>query len=261
MSPLSSLPSPPDDDNDNGSAAQTPNNPFALPPSELPPGAPRQSPINPFATPPQAIQPLPQFSPPPGPPLDVILVYKLDNEIKILCEDKSPKVFDEFVGKLMGQISNQGSSGLEVYPERQPHTAQGLSRHSGQGLLLPLSYAQHPTYNQGGAPPVAQPIHILIKHETGLDRDGMLMVTAEREQDPRVREATRNSALPSGWDVDDDGSLYKTELRPNPSASRDRRKRKAADSDDGMTFNQRRKGRLPPVRSQRNVVARGRMSE
>ena len=81
---------------------------------------------------------------------------------------------------------------------------------------------------------------------------------AQREQDSRVKKAREklhssewvlaimNKHLASGWDVDDDGSLYKTEIRPDISASRNRRKRKAADSGDGLTFNQRRKGRLPP---------------
>ena len=53
--------------------------------------------------------------------------------------------------------------------------------------------------------------------------------------------------LSSEWDEDDDGSLHKTELRPDSAASRNRRKRKAEDdNDEKMTFNQRRKGRLPP---------------
>ncbi len=81
-----------------------------------------------------------------------------------------------------------------------------------------------------------------------------LMLTAEREQDPRFREAhekLRSSEwilamisrhLASRWDVDDDGSLYRTELCLDLSASRKRRKRKAAESNNGKTFNQRHKG-------------------
>jgi hypothetical protein len=85
---------------------------------------------------------------------------------------------------------------------------------------------------------------------------------AEMAQDPRVLEAQRklrssewilsliNRHLASAWDVDDDGSLCKTELRPDPAASGNRRKRKAADSaDDKTTYNQRRQGRLPPSKS------------
>ena len=52
--------------------------------------------------------------------------------------------------------------------------------------------------------------------------------------------------LSSKWDVDDDGSLHKTVLRPDSAASRDRRKRKAEDSnEEKMTNHQRRRGRLP----------------
>ena len=52
--------------------------------------------------------------------------------------------------------------------------------------------------------------------------------------------------LSSKWDVDDDGSLHKTMLRPDSAPSRDRRKRKAEGRNDGnMTF-KRRRGRLPP---------------
>ncbi|KAI0245238.1 hypothetical protein BJV78DRAFT_540079 [Lactifluus subvellereus] len=78
-----------------------------------------------------------------------------------------------------------------------------------------------------------------VPSNTDLSSDAQLMLTANREQDPRVREA-REKLCSSEW------ILAMTELRPDPSASRQRRKRKAADSDDGLTFNQRRKGRLPP---------------
>lgn len=86
-------------------------------------------------------------------------------------------------------------------------------------------------------------------------------IETRRELDPRVKDAREklcssawvlaviNGHLASRWDVDD-GSLYKTRIRPVPSASRKRQKRKAADSDDGVAFNQRRKGRLPPSSTQ-----------
>jgi hypothetical protein len=104
--------------------------------------------------------------------------------------------------------------------------------------------------------------YLHVSARTDVSSDTQLMVTAQREQNPRVREAIEklrssewvlsiiNRHLASSWDVDDDGSIHKTELRPDPSASRQRRKRKAADIDDGMTFNQRRKGRLPPSSTQ-----------
>ena len=94
---------------------------------------------------------------------------------------------------------------------------------------------------------------------------GSLTDKAEQEQDFRFQQTTRaleatkkissskwilemiNRHLSFKWDVDDDSSLHKTVLRPNSAACRDHRKRKAEDSsEEKMTFNQRRKGRLPP---------------
>ena len=81
----------------------------------------------------------------------------------------------------------------------------------------------------------------------------------ERERAIQIREASKklsssewilemiNRYLSSEWDVDDDGSLNKTVLRPDSAAGRNRRKRKAVDTnEEKMTFNKRRKGRLPP---------------
>ena len=99
--------------------------------------------------------------------------------------------------------------------------------------------------------------------------NGRLVHEAKRERDPRVREATKNLSssewileminghLSSEWDVDDDGSLHKTVLRPDSAASRNRRKRKAEDiNEEKMTFNQRRRGPLPvhSTASSRNTV-------
>jgi hypothetical protein len=84
---------------------------------------------------------------------------------------------------------------------------------------------------------------------------------AKREQDPHVRDAREklsssrwvldmiNGHLACQWNVDNDGSLHTTVLHSDSAASRDRRKRKAPDSqdDEGLNFNQRRKGRLPPM--------------
>jgi hypothetical protein len=94
-------------------------------------------------------------------------------------------------------------------------------------------------------------------HETR-DSDALLVYEAKRKRDPRVQEATRNLSssewvlevingyLSSKWDVDDDSSLHKTVLRPDSAASRNRRKRKAKDSnEEKMTFAQRCRGRLP----------------
>ncbi|KAF8502581.1 hypothetical protein F5888DRAFT_1103862 [Russula emetica] len=98
-----------------------------------------------------------------------------------------------------------------------------------------------------------------------IDSDGSSADEDEREQYVRVQKTTQvqgatkklcssewilemiTGHLSSKWDVDDDGSLRKTVLRPDSAASRDRRKRKAGDrNEENMTFNKRRKGRLPP---------------
>ncbi|KAH9017119.1 hypothetical protein EDB83DRAFT_2679871 [Lactarius deliciosus] len=84
---------------------------------------------------------------------------------------------------------------------------------------------------------------------------------SKREQDERVQDAVKklqssdkvlsiiNEHLKPRWDVDNDGSLCKTQFRPAPATSRNRRKRKAED-DDGKDFNERRRGRFPPSSTQ-----------
>ena len=87
-------------------------------------------------------------------------------------------------------------------------------------------------------------------------------IEANRENDPRVRESRDklrsskwvltliNEHLASAWDVDNDGSLYTTEFRLDPSGSKIRRKRKAPDDvDEKGTYNSMIKGRLPPKMS------------
>ena len=88
--------------------------------------------------------------------------------------------------------------------------------------------------------------------------DALLVYESKRKRDLRVQEAAKNLSssewileminryLSSKWDVDDDGSLYKAVLRPDSAASRDRRKRKAEDSnEEKTTYTVRRRGRLP----------------
>ena len=57
-----------------------------------------------------------------------------------------------------------------------------------------------------------------------------------------------NEHLSSKWDVDDDGSLHKTILRPDSAASRNRRKRQKVEdgNEEKLTLALRRRGRLPP---------------
>ena len=90
-----------------------------------------------------------------------------------------------------------------------------------------------------------------------------LFYEADHEEDPQVKDAREklssskwvldmiNGHLARQWNVDDDGSLHTTVLHPDSVASRDLRKRKAPDSqdDENGNFNQRRKGRLPPLTS------------
>jgi hypothetical protein len=95
----------------------------------------------------------------------------------------------------------------------------------------------------------------------GSDLDDLPIQEDERGQGSRVQvqEATKklsssewiletiNRHLSSQWDVDDDGSLHKTMLRPDSVASKDRRKRKAEDGKEvNMTDTKRRRARLPP---------------
>ena len=94
-----------------------------------------------------------------------------------------------------------------------------------------------------------------------VDLEEQLEEEAKCDQDPQVRDARDklsssrwvldmiNGHLACQWDVDDDGSLHTTGLHPDSVASRDLLKRKAQDSpdDQNANFNQRRKGRLPPL--------------
>jgi hypothetical protein len=84
------------------------------------------------------------------------------------------------------------------------------------------------------------------------DSDDLVFETKRQEATEKLNSSEWilemiNEHLSSEWDVDDDGSLHKTVLRPDSAASRNRRKRKVEDSDEEkMPFTQRRKGRLPP---------------
>ncbi|KAH9992537.1 hypothetical protein BJV74DRAFT_884660 [Russula compacta] len=96
--------------------------------------------------------------------------------------------------------------------------------------------------------------------DASISTRAQLSIAAKRERDSQVKDARKklsssewildmmNRHLGSRWDVTDDGSLIKTELRLYPSAERNCRKRKAPnDQDEGRrTWNAWRKGRLPP---------------
>jgi hypothetical protein len=106
---------------------------------------------------------------------------------------------------------------------------------------------------------------VATKRSEDSDSNGSSSDEDERDQDLRVHKATRvqeatkklsssewilemiSRHLSSEWDVDDDGSLHKTTLRPDSAVSRDRRKRKAVDrNEENMTSTKRRRGRVPP---------------
>jgi hypothetical protein len=94
------------------------------------------------------------------------------------------------------------------------------------------------------------------------DSDDLVFVTKLQEATEKLNSSEWilkmiNEHLSSKWDVDDDGSLYKTVLRPGSAASRIRRKRKDLDNnEEKMTPTQRRRGRLPPrsTASSKNTV-------
>jgi hypothetical protein len=91
--------------------------------------------------------------------------------------------------------------------------------------------------------------------ETNLDFEFFSQAQLKRDQVNDARKKLGSSKwildmmnryLTSKWDVDDDGSLLKTELCPDSSSKRNL-KRKAPDDQKGrITFNAWRKGRLPP---------------
>jgi len=95
-------------------------------------------------------------------------------------------------------------------------------------------------------------------------------IEQKRKADPRVdraREELQTSDaflaimkkhLESEWDIDDDGSLDLTDPQPDPSASRNLRKRKAEDSGNGEeNWHMRRLGRYPPKPSMRRSAVDG----
>jgi hypothetical protein len=104
-----------------------------------------------------------------------------------------------------------------------------------------------------------------VSYQTGLEPAVVEMYDKMRETDSRVQEARsklRSSDaflailekhLNAAWDVDDDGSLDLSEPLLDSSASRNRRKREAGDSnDDGRNIHVRRRGLMPPKSRERS---------
>ena len=104
------------------------------------------------------------------------------------------------------------------------------------------------------------------------DSDDLVIETKQQQEAVKKLSSSKwileviNEHLSSKWDVDDDGSLHKTILRPDSAASRNRRKRRKAedDNEEKMTLAQRRRGRLPPrstAPSKNTVWTQGTLSQ
>jgi hypothetical protein len=79
-----------------------------------------------------------------------------------------------------------------------------------------------------------------------MDEDPQVQKARKKLQSSETFLAILEKHLNSGWDVNDDGSLDASDPLRDHSASRNRRKRPASDSDDGSNFHQRRRNRMPP---------------
>jgi len=100
--------------------------------------------------------------------------------------------------------------------------------------------------------------YLFVDYREGLQPEVDAMYEEMREENPRVQEARKKvqsseaflailrTHLSSGWDVNDDESLDTSDPLRDHSASRNRRKRPASDSDDGLNFHQNRRNRMPP---------------
>jgi len=97
-----------------------------------------------------------------------------------------------------------------------------------------------------------------VSYRTSPEPEVVEMYQKLRETDPRVQEARSKlqssdaflaileKHLNTAWDVDDDGSLDLSEPPLDSSASRNRRKREAGDSNDGgRNIHVRRRGLMP----------------
>ena len=104
-----------------------------------------------------------------------------------------------------------------------------------------------------------------VSYRTAPEPEVVEMYQKLRETDPQVLDArdklqSSNAFLAilekhlnSAWDVNDDGSLDLSEPLLNSSASRNRRKREAGDSNDGgRNIHVRRRGLMPPKSRERS---------
>src|SRR5579863_377760 len=105
--------------------------------------------------------------------------------------------------------------------------------------------------------------YLYVTYEKAPEPEVAAMYAKMMEEDPKVEEARKNLQssdaflailerhLNPAWDINDDGSVDPSDPLQDPSASRNRRKRPASDSDEGLNFHQRRRGLMPPRSTER----------
>jgi hypothetical protein len=107
--------------------------------------------------------------------------------------------------------------------------------------------------------------YLHVSYEKPLEPEVEEMYAQRRKEDPRVQEAHKKLQssdeflailgrhLNSIWEVSNDGCVNPSDPLKDLSASRNRRKRPATDSDDeALNFHQKRRGRMPPKSIERS---------
>ena len=180
-------------------------------------------------------------------------VVRYRDRTKGLKEDMAD-VFDQYESKKVGR-SRGGKGKLAVLGGTELPTPIILSltfRTPCSAMIEELRALFHDFY-------------LFVSYQTGLEPEVVEMYEKLRETDPRVQVA-RNKLqssdaflailekhLNSAWDVDDDGSLGLSEPLLDSSASRNRRKCEAGDSNDnGRNIHVRRRGLMPPRSRERS---------
>ncbi|KAI0292370.1 kinase-like domain-containing protein [Multifurca ochricompacta] len=187
-----------------------------------------------------------------------VLLYQIArcrNILKIDVSNDMQEVFDDYIklshdrlvrggrGKLICLIGGNLSPRIVKDLLR---TAEGLINVSCTKIIEELRSLFHDYY-----------LHVETQFETSTQTQ--IDIEEMRRDDSRVKEAQEklrspefvlsimNKYLASKWDIEDDGSLDKTDMGHDASKSRYRRKRKAEDVNSGeKNSDQVRWGRLPP---------------
>jgi len=180
-------------------------------------------------------------------------VVRYRDRTKSLKEDMA-NVFDQFESKKVGR-SRGGKGKLAVLGGTELPTPIILSltfRTSCSAIIEELRALFYDLYR-------------FVSYRTAPEPEVVEMYQKLRETDPRVQDARDKlqssdaflaileKHLNTAWDVDDDGSLDLSEPLLDPSASRNRRKREAGDSNDGgRNIHVRRRGLMPPRSRERS---------